>query len=456
MRRTALAYMKNWLTHPDRKPLVIRGARQVGKTWLVHELARVEGKKLIEINLETRPSLSSLFDSEEVGRIMLNIESAFKESFDPHHSILFIDEIQAAPHIFAKLRIFAEELAQLPVIAAGSLLEFVLEDHVFSMPVGRIEYLYLEPFSFEEFLHARGASKLVEYIQQFQFKDTVPLYIHNELMSFVKEYIIIGGLPAAVKSWHDHQSLQQVSKVHHSLLATYREDFPKYSRKIAPIRLDEVLMAVPRLLGHKFMYSKVNPDPEVSGTVIKQALNLLCSAKLCSMVRGSHANGIPLESELQENYRKVLLVDVGLCSTALGLSLDYVRSLEELDLFNKGGIAEQLVGQLLRTLTPFYIEPALYYWHREEAGSSAEIDYVMQHGHTVIPVEVKAGTTGTLKSLHFFMELKKRDLAVRINSNVPFRSDLRVKGLQTDAVRYRLLSIPFYLLSEVNRLLDSE
>ncbi len=157
MRRTALAYMKNWLTHPDRKPLVIRGARQVGKTWLVHELARVEGKKLIEINLETRPSLSSLFDSEEVGRIMLNIESAFKESFDPHHSILFIDEIQAAPHIFAKLRIFAEELAQLPVIAAGSLLEFVLEDHVFSMPVGRIEYLYLEPFSFEEFLHARGA-----------------------------------------------------------------------------------------------------------------------------------------------------------------------------------------------------------------------------------------------------------------------------------------------------------
>jgi predicted AAA+ superfamily ATPase len=422
----------------------------------VHELARVEGKKLIEINLETRPSLSSLFEAETVEHIMLNIESAFRESFDPQQSILFIDEIQAAPHIFAKLRIFAEKLPQLPVIAAGSLLEFVLEDHVFSMPVGRIEYMYLEPFSFEEFLYTRGAHKLVDYIKQFRFKDTIPLFIHNELMNFVKEYIIIGGLPAAVKSWKDHQSLQQVSKVHHSLLATYRDDFPKYSKKIAPNRLDEVVMAVPRLLGHKFMYRKVNPDPEVSGTVIKQALNLLCSAKLCSLVRGSHANGIPLESELQENYRKVLLVDVGLCSTALGLSLDYIRSLEELDLHNKGGIAEQLVGQLLRTLTPFYVEPALYYWHREEAGSSAEIDYVMQHGHTVIPVEVKAGTTGTLKSLHFFMELRKRDIAVRVNSNVPFDSHVTVKGLKTDSTSYRLLSIPFYLVSEIHRLLDDK
>ncbi len=453
MYRTSLPFLKNWLSHPDRKPLVIRGARQVGKTWLVRKLAEAEGKKLIEINFETHPSRISLFEPEDVSRIFFNIEAAFKESFDSHKSILFIDEIQAAPHVFAKLRSFAEEMVQLPVIAAGSLLEFMLEDHEFSMPVGRIEYMYLEPFSFEEFLLARNAGKLVEYLKQYSWHEEIPLFIHNELMTYIKEYMIVGGLPAAVKSWQSHQSLQLVNQVHHNLIGTYRDDFPKYSRKISAAQLNDVMMAVPRHLGHKIMYSKINPD--IPGAIVKQALTLLCGAKLCYKVRGCHANGIPLGSELQEAYRKVILVDVGLCSTTLGLSLEYMASVNEIDLFNKGGIAEQLAGQILRTVNPYYIEPALYYWHREESGSSAEIDYVVQHGNKVVPIEVKAGTTGTLKSLHVFMELKKSKLAVRVNSGVPTKTEISVKGLRGTPVQYTLLSVPFYLFGEVHRLIKS-
>lgn len=450
MKRKYLSDLREWIGSKGRRPLVIRGARQVGKTWLVRRFAESQGKRLIELNFEKRPAFASLFEPNDPKQILLNLEAAFNETFDPNHSLLFLDEIQAIPELLAKLRWFAEDLPALAVIAAGSLLEFVLEKHTFSMPVGRINYMHMEPLSFEEFLLASGKEKLLEYLISFQWGVNVPSALHDQLMALFKEYVVIGGMPAAVASWIADRSLTKISQIQHDLTSTYRDDFAKYCGRIDKERLDEVLVGVPKHLAQKFVYSKINAT--VQAYTVKQALDLLCKARICHRVTSCHANGLPLGAEVDEKYIKVIFLDVGLCSAVLGLTLNQITSTEEIALINKGVVAEQVVGQLLRTIEASYLEPELYYWLREEKGSSAEIDYVIQNGTQVIPVEVKAGSTGTLKSLHLFMGLKKLPLAVRFNSSLPSKTDVQIKDSLGNDVSYTLLSIPFYLCGQVRRL----
>ncbi len=451
MQRTSMNFLQNWITSDNRKPLVIRGARQVGKTWLVRHFAKSIGKKLIEVNLEKHPKLASAFASNEPQIIIQRLRSDFETAINPKDCIVFIDEIQEAPELFSKLRWFAEDMPELPVIAAGSLLEFVLGKHEISMPVGRISYLYLEPLSFEEFLLAHGKDELVAQLKEFTWNTGISEFTHDKLMSHFKEYVIVGGMPAAVASWSTKRSKTDVSQIHHDIMRTYRDDFGKYSGRIPPARLNEVITAIPKNLGGKFVYKKVNPDVPIP--IIKQALELLSQARVCHMIKASASNGVPLAAELLSHYIKVILLDVGLSSAELGLALAELESIDELNLINKGGIAEQVVGQLLRTIYPFYQEPALYYWLSTDKHASAEIDYVIQHGSKIIPIEVKAGASGTLKSLHRFMHIKKLSLAVRINSSLPQLSEVNIKDTQGNAVCYQLRSIPFYLTGELHRLL---
>lgn len=451
MKRVALSFLHHWLTSAQRKPLVIRGARQVGKTWLVRHFAEMQQISLFELNFEKNPHLITLFESNEPRQILLALSAHFSQTLDPKKSLLFLDEVQAVPEILAKLRWFAEDLPELPVITAGSLLEFVLARHSFSMPVGRIQYMHLEPLSFEEFLLAKGKQMLVDYLSAYQGNTVIPRAIHDQLMTDFKEYLIIGGMPAAVVSWTHESSLNQIDQIHHDLMATYRDDFAKYRGRLAIERLDEVMMAVPKFLGEKFIYSRVNPAVQIPS--IKHSLELLCQARICHRVLGCAANGVPLMAELLDRYLKVIFLDIGLCSAALGLALDQLFPIDEISLINKGAIAEQVVGQLLRTINPFYAEPSLTYWHREEKGSNAEIDYVIQHGNKVIPIEVKAGTTGSLKSLHLFMGLKGLSLAVRVNSDLPSKVEVQTKDRLGKTIQYRLISLPFYLLGQLHRLI---
>lgn len=452
MKRMALNYLQEWLVGYKRLPLVMRGARQVGKTWLVREFARVAGKKLIEINLERQTEMIAAFAINDPKEILAKLSTKLGTAIEPSNCILFIDEIQAAPEIFAKLRWFAEDMPELPVIAAGSLLEFVLGIYPMSMPVGRITYMYLEPLSFEEFLLAQGKEDFVSSIKKFTWKEGIYELTHTKLMKCFKEYLIVGGMPAAVHSWITKQSFSEVSRVHRDILQTYKDDFPKYSSRIPATYLNEVLQEIPQSLGQKFVYSDVNR--QVSHTIIKNALELLVQALVCHKVQATAANGAPLGAGLLRHYTKIIMLDVGLSSSALNLSLANLESIEELDLVNKGGIAEQVVGQLLRTINPLFMKPELYYWISTEKFASAEVDYVIQHGIKLVPVEVKAGTTGTLKSLHRFMLLKERSLAVRINSALPLISQVDVKDTLGNPVKYELRSIPFYLIGELHRLLD--
>jgi hypothetical protein len=452
MERKALGYLQGWLTSSDRLPLVIRGARQVGKTWLVRQFAKVAGKQLIEVNLEKRRSLENAFVTNDPLEILKKLGSALEIAIEPENSLLFIDEIQEVPELYAKLRWFAEDMPQLPVIAAGSLLELVLHEHTMSMPVGRITYLYLEPLSFEEFLLALEKQFLVDRLHDFTWQEGMFELMHENLMNLFKEYLIVGGMPAAVQNWVHKQSTLDLSRTHNDIIQTYRDDFNKYSKKISALRLNEVVDEIPLALGQKFVYSQVSH--EVRTGVIKQALDLLVNAKVCHKVQATAANGVPLAAEVNSHYTKIILLDVGLCATLLNLSLVDLTSITELSFVNKGGIAEQVVGQLLRTIDPFFQRQALYYWVNTDKHANAELDYVLQHGTHVIPIEVKAGTTGTLKSLHRFMYLKNRSIAVRINSDLPSSRPIQVKDTLGNPVQYTLKSIPFYLVGELHRLLD--
>lgn len=454
MERTCMSFLIKWLNSPRRLPLVIRGARQVGKTWVVRHLAESQGLRLIELNFEENKKFMSFFESNDPLVILRDLEEGLHiEKIDPRRTLLFLDEIQVVPELYAKLRWFAEKMPELAVVAAGSLFEFIFDKvkTPYSMPVGRVDFMYLEPLSFEEFLLALKKHQLLRVIHRFTWNDEIPRYTHDVLMRYVKEYVIVGGMPAAVRAWVEDESLLEVSTVHQKILTTYKGDFHKYAGRLDPEILEEVIDQVPLELGKKFVYSKVRKKTSIEP--IKKALNLLCKARVCHKVISTPANGVPLRDGKNEKFIKALFLDVGLCSAALKLSLKGLKEVDELSLVNQG-IAEQVVGQLLRTTEPFFMDPELYYWLRHKKGSEAEIDYVIQHEQDVVPLEVKAGTQGELKSLHFFMGLKKKSLAVRVYSGKPLKLLVSVKDLEGNPIKYELRSIPFYLVSELHRLLD--
>jgi len=437
----------------------MRGARQVGKTWLVRHLAELEGKQLIELNIEREPRSKSFFNTNDPKIILQNIGHYFGITIAPEKVILFLDEIQVAPELLAVLRWFSEEMPELPVIAAGSLLDFVLASHSFSMPVGRVSYVHVEPLSFEEFLGAMHQEGLVDFLKQYSIDSKkglltqIPAIIHDQLMRYVREYTFVGGLPSAVACWAETKSLVHVHETQYDLLSTYRDDFAKYRGRLSAERLEDIWHAVPKLLGKAWKYSSINP--EVQSSSLKQALQLLTLAKICHPIYACAADGLPLAAGAREKIFKVLFLDIGLVSTALGFSLPGQIDINAFSLVNEGGLAEQFVGQGLRRSFPFYVEPALYYWRREKSGASAEVDYLLQHGNRIIPIEVKAGTTGQMRSLHLLMALRKWPLAVRFNADEPSFMSVAATTHDQNNHQYRLLSLPFYLIGQLSRLLEN-
>lgn len=452
MYRYLLDKLKEWLVSESRKPAVLRGARQVGKTWIVRELARQTNRQLVELNFEKQRSLAIHFDSNNPSAILLNLEGALNRSIDPKDSILFLDEIQAVPELLAKLRWFYEDMPELAVITAGSLLDFVLDKHSFSMPVGRIQYFFVEPLGFEEFLLAKNEEHLLSAIKKVTIEKPFNAALHDKANSLFKEFVTVGGMPEAVSTWIKTSSLEALAQVHNNLINTYQNDFTKYAGKLSITYLEDVLDAIPKLLTKKFIYSHV--DPTARHQSIKQALNLLLKACLCHKVESTSANGIPVGAETNPKIFKIILLDVGLVSAMLGLKLYQFSNIEDILVINKGALAEQVVGQLLRLLSPFYIEPSLHYWTRDLAGSSAEIDYLIQDNQRLIPIEVKSGVEGKLRSLHQFMSEKPWKLALRFYAGTLQRDQIRSKTTTGDQSNYELISLPFYLLEQLYRLVN--
>jgi len=459
MKRRLEAALSTWSKHPGRKPLVLRGARQVGKSWLVREWGARRYGPVIELNLERDPHLGSCFKGNDPRATLRRLEAYTGRIISPDGSaLLFLDEIQASPEVLAKLRWFAEELPRLPVIAAGSLLDFALADHSFSMPVGRIAYLHLEPLGFEEFLDALGEQPLARALAELEVKqvrrdpDPFPEALHQKAVALFREYLLVGGMPAAVAQYRTARSLPAIGQVHRDLLATIRDDFAKYADRVHHRRLTAVFDSVPQQLGGKFSFARV--DRSERAAALARAVELLCLARVCHRVQASPAVRVPVAAGAEARSFKLLLLDVGLVSAALGLTLEDLEG-ADLTLANQGAVAEQVVGQLLRLNFAAGQSAGLHYWRRAERGSEAEVDYVVQHGAALVPIEVKAGATGSLKSLHVLMAERKWARAVRFNADLPSLVEVRVKTRPGAAANYELLSLPLYLVEQLPRLLSS-
>jgi len=452
MIRFAADEFANWLKNKNRKPMVLRGARQVGKTWLVRDFAKRQKLKLVELNFERLPGLADLFSENDPVEILRNIEAEKAITIKPDTSLLFLDEIQAAPRLFSKLRWFKEEIPGLPVIAAGSLLDFAIEKYSYSMPVGRITYFHLEPLSFFEFVLATGNESLYKKLSSFSLKSRMPDSLHQKCLDLYRDYCLVGGMPEVVREWVGSKNLMACIKIQQDLLATYRDDFHKYGGKTDAGMLNKLLLSVAKQLGNKFIYSRV--DPTQKHVQIKKALSLLAQAKICTKVLHTTGNGLPLGAESNEKFFKVLMLDIGLISVQLGLSSMKHAEAKSILFSNKGGLAEQFVGQQLLASQAPLASGKLYYWQRT-GGRQGEIDYIIQHGNSVIPVEVKSGSAGSMKSLHQFMAEKRLNLAVRFNINQPSLETIKVKTTLGKPVSYWLLSLPVYLTECLEDLMPS-
>lgn len=453
MKRDALDYLIEWNSRKNRKPVIIRGARQVGKSFLVRMFAEQASYELVEINFEFSPELSDLFKSNDPKTILPLLELKMNRKIIPEKIVLFLDEIQAAPSVLASLRYFYEIMPQLHVIAAGSLLEFVLDDHSFSMPVGRIEYLHLGPMTFEEFLVASKHNNLYEFLMTYSMQTDLPDIIHRELLDHLRKYLVIGGMPEVIKTYHETGSLRNCEMVKQSVLSTYRDDFSKYGKRVNHQRLQKVFNVIPAMVGNKLKY--VNISREDKPGSIESALHMLELARVIYRVCHSSANGIPLGAQVNRRQSKPLFLDIGLQCRALGLNLLDFEKPDSIMMINAGAICEQFIGQHLLYSNEFFIEPELNYWVREKIQSAAEVDYVIAHGQRVIPVEVKAGKTGTLKSLQVFLQEKKIDLALRFNTDMPSvtHAHTTVPG---KSQQFTLLSLPLYMVGQIKRLIKSE
>lgn len=450
--RFEIEILESWIASSSRKPLIIRGARQVGKSNLVRQLALHTNRTCFELNFERYPEHAQFFASKDPVKIIDLLSIHFKKVIDLEHAILFLDEIQAAPQLIEILRYFYEECSQLPVIAAGSLLDFALEQPNFSVPVGRVEYLHLEPISFENFLHALGEEALLKWIQSVTLSDNVPLPIHLKCFEFIKLYWLVGGMPEVVASFIENRDFQKISKIKQDILISYEDDFYKYGRVQRLPQLRNCFSQIPNFMGQKIKYA--NLDPDVKSSYVKEAIHQLSLAKIIYPVYHTHANGIPLRAQINPKIFKVIFVDIGLLSTAVGLTELSILNISDKDWINRGGLAEQFIGQTLLYSQLFYSKPELFYWVREKAQSSAEIDYVIQFESRTIPIEVKAGSSGRLKSLQYFIKEKQLPLGIRFNLDTPSLLEQQVELPKQGPYQFSLLSLPLYLAGQLNRFLS--
>ncbi len=451
MKRQALKYLNDWKDSSNRKPIVIRGARQVGKSYLARLFGNSNFDNLIEVNFENDIGVHNCFKDLQPKETIDFLQTKFKQRIIPGKTLLFLDEIQALPIVLAKLRYFYEQLPELHIIAAGSLLDFVLAEHDFSMPVGRIEYLHLGPMTFEEYLLATNNEITLEHLHNFSFGNKWFEPAHQMLIEEFRKYCIIGGMPEAVANFAQTESYFEVNKILESILTNYIDDFNKYGKKIDTVLMQKVFTKIPLLVGQKIKY--VNIDRDINSRILSDALNNLELAKVINRIYHTNANGIPLGAEINYKRFKTLFLDVGLLCKSCNLDITDIIDINDLSLVNSGAICEQFVGQHLLYDFPFYQRPELHCWMRQKTGTSSEIDYVIQQGSNIIPVEVKAGTTGSLKSLQVFVAQKNTKLALRLNSDLPSIVEAESNIKDQEKKKYQLVSLPFYMIGQAKRLL---
>jgi predicted AAA+ superfamily ATPase len=401
-----------WQRSSSRKPLLIRGARQVGKSTAVRNLSK-QFDYFIEINFEEQPEYQSLFaNTSDINDLVEQLAIITQTEIIEGRTLVFLDEIQASLPAISKLRYFYEKKPNLHVIAAGSLLEFALSE-LPSFGVGRVRSVFMYPFSFIEFLGALNEKPLASMMQQSNPERPINPIFHEKLKVYFKKFLIIGGMPQAVQTYVAKGDLLEVQRILDDLIIAIQADFVKYKRQIPPTNIKSVFESIVKQVGTKFKYS--NDLTSLTNPVIKQVIDLLEMAGLVYRVTHSSSNGIPLGAEANPKKIKLLIFDTGIYQRILGLDVASLLLKDDIEVINKGNIAELFVGLELLKSNDAYERTALYYWHREAKNSQAEVDYVIQNQEYIFPVEVKAGTKGAMQSMYLFMDEKKSRYGVRLS-----------------------------------------
>ena len=394
MKRLVEEQVKNWIHSPRRKPLVIRGARQVGKTWLVDNVLAKQFDDFVKIDLEKRRDLHTLFSGNlEPQSILTHLELA-SDRIIPGKTLLFLDEIQACPRAIMALRYFYEEMPGLHIVAAGSLLEFAFGE--ISIPVGRIQYLHMHPMTFYEYLIAIDKELLAE--QLLQQPDTVSKHIQQMLLNELKSYFFIGGMPECIKTYRDSGSMLETFRIQSEIIDSYRDDFPKYTPHIDITCLEAVFLNVAKSVGEQLKYTRLNEG--YSGQMNRKAFDLLSKARIIHKIPSCDPSGLPLGATANQKKFKASILDIGLMQRLCQVPIELELRQQNLLAMYRGKLAEQFVAQELLA----WHSSELYYWSRDTRGSNAEVDYLVVREGKIYPVEVKSGAGGSLRSLHLMLE----------------------------------------------------
>ena len=394
MKRTIQEKLLIWKDSHRRKPLILRGARQVGKTWLVENVLAKEFASYVKIDFEKNKDIQKYFQDDLDPVKLISYLELFTETITPGKTLLFFDEIQACPRALMSLRYFFEEMPEVHVVAAGSLIEFALDK--ISFPVGRVQCLHVNPMSFYEYLHAIHGENLAQ--KAVEHPSSVSEIVQDELLREVRNYFFIGGMPDCVKTWRDAKSMTETFAVQSELLEAYRDDFSKYTPYVNSACLDTVFLNAAKSVGEQLKYTTLNEN--FTGKTNHKAFDLLTKAKLLNKIPSCNYIGLPLGATANQKKFKASVLDIGLMQRLSQISAHHELQHKNLHAMFRGKLAEQFVAQEILT----NYGPDLFYWARNARGSSAEVDYLFTFEGNIYPIEVKSGTGGSLKSMHMLLE----------------------------------------------------
>lgn len=441
-KRHILANLEEWKHDEQRKPLILRGARQVGKTTLVKQFAQTY-KHQILLNLE-KDSDKSLFEDINdvktlVDRLLLTHNISSKELGD---TLLFIDEIQESPKAIQQLRYLYEDIPDLHVIAAGSLLEFALHK-VKSFPVGRVEYLYMFPLNFAEYLSAINHAGASEQLEKIPAED----YVHNVLLDLFNRYAIIGGMPEVVQTYIQKQSIADLPKVYESIWGTYQNDVEKYtSSEVGRKVIKHIMSTAPLYVDQRIKFQNFG-NSNYKSREVSEAMRNLDQAKIIQLIYPSTDVEPPIRADLKKSPRLQFL-DTGIVNYTLDIQAQMLGVSDLSDAF-KGAIIPHLITQELLSLNKISSNKP-HFWVREKTQSSAEVDLIVNFQGKVIPIEIKSGSTGSLKSLHQFIDMSPHPYAVRI-----YAGNFNVENHITPSGKpYLLMNLPYYLGTKIPEYLE--
>ncbi|MCL2073072.1 MAG: ATP-binding protein [Marinilabiliaceae bacterium] len=402
----------DWKYSKKLKPLLLRGARQVGKSSSVRELGKTF-EHFLEINFEKKEhqDVKKIFEKYSSPKPIIDeLYAMFGTFIVSGKTLIFMDEIQSCPDAISSLRYFYEEMPDLHVIAAGSLLEFALQE-LPMFGVGRIRSMFMYPLSFDEYLNSLNLSRLVDKIAVSTPQNPLSEPLHKECLKHLTRFIAIGGMPEVVSTFVSGGSLQECQQILNDLVMTYTDDFAKYKRRVPTSRLREVFISIMEQTGSKFVYSRAAENTKHES--IKTAVELLIMAGLAHTITHSAANGVPLAAELNHKHQKIIALDTGIMQQILKLDISKLLLGETLESINKGAIVEMFVGLEILKKMPCDAHAQLFYWQREQKGCQAEVDYLIENGTKIVPLEVKAGTRGAMQSLYRFIDEKNVDKGFR-------------------------------------------